>query len=1469
MHAFGLVIAMLQSHSVALWLKRIRLSACTHVSCSFLASRSHYMAMASFLLAFAAAVSATNAQETLRIAGSSTVYPVVNAWSQTAQMQASYNLIVEGGGSSTGARRVCVNRTDPTHVDIGDMSRNWRTSEALRLDDGYTLECLASKQRVTQIVVGIDGLAVVVAKNSAGHNCIVDPTMGGLTLAQLRWMFTDMTDAQLAAAGLDMTSVLPNDDGDGIKEWSDLSPQCEETPINIYGPGSASGTHDFFAEVVLDGFEDTENFPTCDHTLNQNLEALTVQTDIENFLQTQRPVNCYMESEIDEKILEWTLADYGGVAYFGFAYFAQNSATLTVARIAQDKVKGVKDTLDAKIEPSSYSITDGSYAVFRRSLYMNVDNEAWDRAQAFMQYGFTDAGQKSVSDVGYVSINANLRNQMEQRIAQKGNAQADYVPVAPEVCFNGTELFEEEYLNQFGNPKIRYSCNDCIPGYFKQLNTPTKCRKCQPGAVTSSAGQSACDFCLPGTFAEEGSTNCTACPKNYIAAAPGAGRCDACGSGYQTEDVGSSACVRCGLGKYRMTSDLACFSCPLGLTTAFMAAEKFEDCVCQADTYRSIFGTCEACPEGMTCAVGSDMANFYRENTTSYSIDRPYPQVKPGYYTTHDDPISVYKCLSENICLGGDPETCEGGRVNLVCSTCPPGEEWRGGKCTACTGSSGPFFLFLAGLAGCLGVTFMHVMTNWPLVKGNKTVMTAVYFCGMAATVVLTFGVYGTLNAVWGPPMSSFIPSFGILSLDMDFLSFSCVMGRKSFTAEYVFKLCAFPVLLLVVVTGSFLLQRVPRVKRYASFNRPAILNTAGFLMSALFVSVSLMSLEGFRCKANPNGKAILQAFGAMVCWEGGEHNTLMVLSVIAILCYPVTYLTFTGIASFGFGPLSVKYGLRFTSAVRFLSGRMKPDYVMFGFWWNVRNFMISLAPVIASNNYGGQIILLMAVFVLWLTGQAKSQCWRFELLNLLDMIVSGVQIMMLCLFGLLADDSIDRALVGWCIITIFVCVVLLLFAMASTKIVLHMRSKTHYDVFLTHHKAAAALSARHLKTLFNMCSTLNVFLDVDELDNLDNLSFAVKHTRKLLVMLTSDVLRRPWCAVEIGTAFLNKVPLGVLDINQDAVELSDKFITDVTESFSSADIGIFAKSGITVQDLDKAYRYLATLPRTRFQLSIPLVQMQLDSTLAAAGQELAAWMKKPKVVPLDPGKLVFIVFNTRDDAQCSVAFLLRHLFRQRRWDARLFCPGSEMMQRSKDGSFKLQDPSAAMDFGDILPVPDKAVAVVLMSKGLPFDPVALGAAATIKRAGLGALTVLSQESFWKPDEEYFDLLRSGSVLQPADLPVVSQIVPGYSLPELADALAPLYKILAWAVSPEQNQNLLRQEFSIIEERAAKELERRILKVEDRGSRASACFPPGASPTSSLVESPAQPPEEPNVSDVEEKQEGDVEEKPEVLCEEF
>lgn len=55
------------------------------------------------------------------------------------------------GGSSSGARRVCAFYNDSSHVDIGDMSRDWRDREATRLDDGYTLECKTSKQRAPRL----------------------------------------------------------------------------------------------------------------------------------------------------------------------------------------------------------------------------------------------------------------------------------------------------------------------------------------------------------------------------------------------------------------------------------------------------------------------------------------------------------------------------------------------------------------------------------------------------------------------------------------------------------------------------------------------------------------------------------------------------------------------------------------------------------------------------------------------------------------------------------------------------------------------------------------------------------------------------------------------------------------------------------------------------------------------------------------------------------------------------------------------------------------------------------------------------------------------------------------------------------------------------------------------------------------------------------------------------------------------
>ena len=157
-------------------------------------------------------------QKTINIAGSSTVYPVASAWAQAySASNSDYTVTVAGGGSGAGASKVC--STDADSVHIGDMSRDWKSSEASVGEDGYTFSCLSSDITVTQLVVAIDGLSVVVKKGGIADQCI--SAMGGLSMAQLRWIFSDWSETDLAnhpEGGLDMNSTTPSNDDDGIRD---------------------------------------------------------------------------------------------------------------------------------------------------------------------------------------------------------------------------------------------------------------------------------------------------------------------------------------------------------------------------------------------------------------------------------------------------------------------------------------------------------------------------------------------------------------------------------------------------------------------------------------------------------------------------------------------------------------------------------------------------------------------------------------------------------------------------------------------------------------------------------------------------------------------------------------------------------------------------------------------------------------------------------------------------------------------------------------------------------------------------------------------------------------------------------------------------------------------------------------------------------------------------------------------------
>jgi len=281
--------------------------------------------------------------------------------------------------------------------------------------------------------------------------------------------------------------------------------------------------------------------------------------------------NCYAPTEDDDHIYNWVMADEGGIGYFGFAYYSIhsatltiNSATLTAIRIAGDKVNGIGDTAEAKIAPTSYSITDGSYSVFTRNLYMNVDNHAWDLVRRFMQYGFSNPGQTLVANVGYVTVNAAIHAKMMIIINRGANIEADYVPQELASCPLGHEMTSYQRLNQWGKLKNDYRCTPCSPGTFKNDDGVQKCSPC-PLGFFSLGSASSCNTCGEGFFASGGSSTCTACPINHISGA-GSGNCIACSAGSFTTSNASASCERCPAGKFRpsLPKNASCQVCPGG-----------------------------------------------------------------------------------------------------------------------------------------------------------------------------------------------------------------------------------------------------------------------------------------------------------------------------------------------------------------------------------------------------------------------------------------------------------------------------------------------------------------------------------------------------------------------------------------------------------------------------------------------------------------------------------------------------------------------------------------------------------------------------------------------------------------------------------------------------------------------------------------------------------------------------------------
>lgn len=71
-------------------------------------------------------------------------------------------------------------------------------------------------------------------------------------------------------------------------------------------------------------------------------------------------------------------------------------------------------------------------------------------------------------------------------------------------------------------------------------------------------------------------------------------------------------------------------------------------------------------------------------------------------------------------------------------------------------------------------------------------------------------------------------------------------------------------------------------------------------------------------------------------------------------------------------------------------------------------------------------------------------------------------------------------------------------------------------------------MEARWVKqNLEPMLDGREVFLDSDDLQDLNKLLQHVKDSEVLVLMQTSEVIARPWCILEVHVAVTNNIPIG------------------------------------------------------------------------------------------------------------------------------------------------------------------------------------------------------------------------------------------------------------------------------------------------------------------------------------------------------
>jgi len=244
--------------------------------------------------------------------GSSTVEPFTALAAERFQHQNPGVRITRSivpAGTGGGFERFCAGETDLSYA-------------SRPINDEEKLACGAQGIEYAEFQVANDAVTVVVNRQNDWTDC--------LTTVELRHIWQP---------------------GSTVDSWRQVRSGFPDERLELFGPGTASGTFDFFTSEIVG----TEGASRSD----------------------------YLASEDDNLIVEDVIGTRGGLAYFGLPYFNEN----------EDRLKALEiDNGSGCVAPSVETAQNGDYPL-SRPLFVYAKDEALQapHMRAFLEYALENA----------------------------------------------------------------------------------------------------------------------------------------------------------------------------------------------------------------------------------------------------------------------------------------------------------------------------------------------------------------------------------------------------------------------------------------------------------------------------------------------------------------------------------------------------------------------------------------------------------------------------------------------------------------------------------------------------------------------------------------------------------------------------------------------------------------------------------------------------------------------------------------------------------------------------------------------------------------------------------------------------------------------------------------------------------------------------------------------------------------------